>query len=58
MSVYTITAIGSAREVYVVVANSEDEAREKFANGDAGEPVLSEVEGCEIDTIDIAHESA
>ena len=41
---YEIEAHGEAREVYAVSADSEEEAREKFLNGEA-DLCISEVSG-------------
>lgn len=48
MPVFTIVASGDAREVYVVTAASEDEARRMFEQGEITEPVSTEVSDAEI----------
>lgn len=40
--VWRIEAHGDVRELYVVEADTEDEAREMFESGDAGNPYVSE----------------
>lgn len=46
---YEVEAHGEAREVYAVQADSEEEARAKFLEGDA-ELILSEVSGTVVDS--------
>ncbi len=46
---YEIEAHGEAREVYAVQADSEEEAREKFLNGD-GELCICEVSGTMVES--------
>lgn len=50
-NVYTILATGEAREVYVVEAESEDEARDMFEQGLVTDPVSVEVLAPEIESI-------
>lgn len=48
MSQYEITVIGEVREIYVVEADSEREARDLFTTGRAAPPVMSETSSAEI----------
>lgn len=52
MNVYRIIAIGEAREIYDIEAESESEARELFESGAITVPALTEVSGSEIDSIE------
>jgi hypothetical protein len=48
MALFRLIAEGEAREVYVVEAASEDDARRIFEAGEAAAPEVSEVIGAEV----------
>ena len=54
MTTWAIEARGEATEHYEVVADTEEEARRIFADGDCGQPFYCEVNGIEIVRIEAA----
>jgi hypothetical protein len=53
MPTWSITSTGEARELYEIEAETEEEARAKFKNGDVGlrGPYMTEVSDSEIEEI-------
>lgn len=52
--IYTIHTEETVHGSYKVKADSEDEARQKFKNGDVGTPDVFEALSAEIETIEVS----